>query len=131
MGQMTVGVMLGVAKPKLPAGKFWFDGVRDRGYKLGLLSAYPAGSSAEPQCDEQSRVVGILLAVGGSGERGCVDLLEGDEPVALSDFAKTVPYKAAVTKARKAFDRFARWCRTRHGVKLGRPKLWLVAAEVG
>lgn len=133
MGQMTHAVMYGVSEPRLPKGKSWYgDSVEVNGewkYRNGLLEDFKPGRGPRPDTpsgDSEDHVVGFWVAVGASGERGVPDLGRG---FPLDDFLSVKAYRKSYDRAKKAWAKFALFCRAQ-GVKLPKPRLWLVETEV-
>lgn len=96
-----------------------------------LIEQYDAGPWPPPDTpcacgDGDHDFLGFWIAVGASGEDGYPGL---DEPFALDGFANVKTYKPALTRARKGWSRFAKWCVTR-GILLPEPQLYLVMTEV-
>ena len=131
MGQMTHAVMLGAPMVKPPKGKTWWGDSKEVGgeyvYEDGLLDMFKSGRGPKPETDENANVIGFFVACGASGKSGVPDL---KGPIDLARFEKAKPYAKAIAKARKAWERFAVFCQ-KQGVKLEKPRFFLVETEVG
>ncbi len=123
MGQMTHAVIYGCMQnppEETPYGEGWFEFIDD----------FPAGRGPRPGTPsgdyEGDEIVGFWVAVGESGEDRCPSL---DEPFALDGFRDVKAYAKSLTRAEKAWEKFAAWCAKRK-ITLGPPRLWLVQTEV-
>ncbi len=119
MGQMTHGVMLAayMAPPDtLEEGWSSLIDEYDHGYDRGKGPA-PSKASCDPH------FIGFWVAVGTDGKDGL------DVAFALDGFAEARAYKPALAKARKGWDKFAKWCAKR-GIVLPDARLYLVMTEV-
>lgn len=155
MGQMTVGIMLGI---EVPEGLALHDEDWDKPYDqhMGLLDRWERACEDEVQAlqakldakvragkmapwdaradkryipdeahDGTPQLLGFWVAVGASGEGGVPSL--GTAP--LGSIRTTEPYAKGYQRARRRWWRFARWARAQ-GVTLPKPRLWIAETEV-
>jgi hypothetical protein len=67
-------------------------------------------------------VIGVLVAVGGSGENGAADLWSTRRFADIATLAETV-------KARETWERFVAWCKDRQVELPADAELWTVTTE--
>ena len=127
MGQMTLGIMWGVQRPK---GLHLYDDNAEDGGVAEEYARHDRRKITEagiPDDDEDRTVIGMWVAVGASGKRGIPSL---NAPVALDALATTKPYAAALPKAQERWARFAKWLHEERAILLPEPRLWLVPVEI-
>lgn len=125
MGQIAAGVLYGV---QVTDAMRLYDDEADDGGLMELWQKHSGetwgGFRLVSTSEASPWLVGYWLALGGSGMES-VDYL-GDPAKPLDAYAKGAAYQ----RAKRAWDRFAKWARAEHGLKLPRAKLWLTATEV-
>ncbi len=123
MGQMTTAILFGARTGKAPKSlgdDGWYGFARRFNPGNGPPATTPTGDYEGPA------LIGIWVAVGGSGKPGCPDL---SQAFPLDDFASTKLYRGAHVRAKKAWAKFAAWAEEQ-GHKFDEPQLWLVQTEV-
>lgn len=153
MGQMTVGIMLGVESPENIRDADWSKPYnqhtklldrweRECAVRIDALRTKLRAKVAEGRMhswdahaeeryipdvthDGERDLLGFWIAVGASGKGGIPTL----GTVALGAVRTTEPYAKAYQRARRRWWRFARWARTQ-GVTLPKPRLWIAETEV-
>lgn len=127
MGQTCIGIIHGCISPK---GVDWhgedgerpdFTGVLGRWEKAQKGTSNDQGITTFSDGDEY--MVGVLVAVGGSGRDGVAYL--GEKCDRLTDFSKSDGAK----EARKLWDRFSAWAAKNEKITLPAAELWLVPTE--
>jgi hypothetical protein len=125
MGQSAIGVMYGC---RMPEGLDLY-GEESDGPDLILefqeVIGWKYDSDFRPVSVEgvdDVPVIGVLVAVSGSGENGAADLWPTRR---LADIA-LIP---ETLKARETWERFVVWCRERHLVMPSNAELWIVTTE--
>lgn len=131
MGQMTVGIMLGVHEPdgvEMLDEEHFEAGLLDRWRRVVETSAFPFSVRVpELENDGDPPRVGFWICVGATGRDGLPRLLDLRMPLAQ---VRTDPrYESAYRAARRRWVRFARWAHAQ-GVELGNPRLMRVDTEV-
>ncbi len=154
MGQMTIGILFGVA---VPGGLVLYD---DEDYEKGLLDRWQAANAdaitarqewitarvmsgcgkmpyefesgddrivPDMESDSRPQLLGFWVCAGASGKNGLPNLHYLAVPLAA--IRTTEPYARAYRNARRRWWRFVRWARTQ-GVDLPRPRLWITPTEV-
>lgn len=125
MGQNVIGVMLGVELKKKAREKLCYED--SEGRSLIEDWNYPTSGPAPRRGDQaewvmDSDLVGIWVVCSHGDDKGVPDL---KGPISLSKLAKGKDFK----RAQAAWKKFAKWV-GKHGVKLGKPQLFLAPTEV-
>ena len=108
---------------------WWGDTEEVKGkwvYKAGLFEIYKAGRGPKPATDQDSEILGFLIAVGAGGEDGCASL-EG--PIDLANVETVKAFAKPIEKARAAWVKFSAFC-AGQGAPLTDPRFYLVEVEV-
>lgn len=121
MGQSAIGVMYGCRPPE---GVDWFGEDPELMFEFQSILGWSYESDFRPvsiEGEDDEPVIGVLVAVGGSGENGAADLWQTRH---LADIA-TLP---EAVKARETWERFVTWCKERL-IELPAADLWIVTTE--
>lgn len=121
MGQSAIGVMYGC---RLPEG-LDLEGETDLIYEFKQSIGWKYDSDFRPVSVEgvdDVPVVGVLVAVSGSGENGAADLW----PTRCFSDIYTLP---ETLKARETWRRFIAWCKDRQLKVPADAELWIVTTE--
>ena len=124
MGQMTFAVMYGSDRtPPESLDEGWYSLIEQYRPGRGLAPDRPHG-------DGQPEIVGFWVAVGASGKKGVPDLDTNFLLDGYPGLAAVAKYRQAHARAFRAWERFAKWAKKKHGIDFGLPHLWLVQTEV-
>lgn len=125
MGQSAIGVMYGCL---LPEG---LDVYGEESDGPDLISHFQEAIGWKYESDfcpvsvegeDEIPVIGVLVAVSGSGKDGAADLWTTQRLTELALLPETI-------KARETWERFVSWCRGRNVEIEGNPELWIVTTE--
>lgn len=129
MGQTALGILFGCLAPS-------FEDEDEGGYalverwerfanvpyhdrdELRIRSEHPEGTDTD--------LIGVWIAVGGSGEDGAPYL--GEIAIRLKDIE--THFQAEKLKAQALWNRFVDFCLNQEKIKLAKPELWLISCEV-
>lgn len=122
MGQGAIGIMYGC---QLPEGVDWFgENGPELTFEFQAVIGWQYESDFRPISVEgvdEVPVIGVLIAVSGSGENGAADLWLTRR---IADIA-TLP---EAVKAHETWERFVDWCKDRQ-IELPDADLWIVTTE--
>lgn len=129
MGQHAIGLLYGCDSPELPDPEG--DGephcnLIDRWEKAKKISYHTKGLKIRHESEGGKDLLGVWVAVGGSGEDGAAYLL--DECVRFHEVCDV--YADDIAKATKLWERFAKWVKAKEGIELPQATLWLTPCEV-
>lgn len=122
MGQAAIGVMYGC---RLPEGVDWFSDDLDVEHEFRVAMGWNYDSdfrSVSIEGVDDVPVIGVLVAVSGSGENGAADLW-------LTRRFADIEALPETAKARETWERFITWCGERQLDISATPELWLVTTE--
>lgn len=122
MGQSAIGVMYGC---RLPEGVDWFGDNPDLMLEFQTAIGWHYDSdfrSVSIEGVDDVPVIGVLVAVSGSGKNGAADLWP------TRRFADIAPLPETV-KARETWKRFVVWCKERQLEVPADAELWVVTTE--
>jgi hypothetical protein len=130
MGQMVVGILYGVEAPEVPArgDEDPDEGAGNLVYrweKAKKITWDKPGPKVRFEREGGVDLLGVWVAVGGSGEDGAPHFL--DEAVPLASAADL--FRERIARAEKLWARFAAWAEKNEGLSLPLPKLWLTPTE--
>jgi hypothetical protein len=131
MGQMALGILYGCEAPDIPRGDQEDD---DSGaYQLVRrfeqakgISWASKGPHVRVESEGGKELLGVWVAVGGSGEDGATYFVEKCMP--LDQVAAM--HAKAIARAKKLWDRFAVYVARKEGITLSAATLWLTPCEV-
>lgn len=124
MGQSAIGVMYGC---RMPEG---LDVYGEESNGPDLISGFQDAIGWKYESDfrpvsvegiDDVPVIGVLVAVGGSGEVGAAELW-------LTKSFADIALLAETSKARETWERFVVWCKERQ-IELPAAELWIVTTE--
>jgi hypothetical protein len=122
MGQSAIGVMYGC---QLPEGVDWFGDNPDLMLEFQSVIGWHYDSdfrSVSIEGEDDVPVLGVLVAVSGSGKDGAADLWP------TRRFADIVLLPETV-KAHETWKRFVEWCKVRKLEVPADAELWIVTTE--
>ncbi len=122
MGQSAIGVMYGCL---LPEGLDVYGEESDPLYEFQLAIGWKYESdfrSVSVEGEDEVPVIGVLVAVSGSGKNGAADLWPTRR---FADIASL----AEMAKARETWERFVAWCKERGLEVPTDAELWIVTTE--
>ena len=132
MGQMVNGLLYGCKAPDVPPPDGWVEGDDSPAYQLvqrwekaNRVSWSTVGPRIHCESEGGKELLGVWVAVGGSGEDGAEYFLD----TAISLDAVPDVFAGAIKRAAKLWGRFAAWCQTKEGIVLPAPQLWLTPCE--
>lgn len=130
MGQQALGILYGCECPALPndSGSEEPDyDLIDRWEKSQKID-YSSRDRQRLRIEHEGgkRLIGVWVAVGGSGEDGVPYLADQCMPLDQIEDAFGKQTKAA----KKLWDKFAVWCAKKEAVAMPKAKLWLTPCEV-
>lgn len=129
MGQSAIGIMLGCECPK---GMDMYGEDGDEPDYVGVMGRWEKskagkrGMKVRVEGEGGKRIVGVWIAVGGSGEDDAPYL--GEEVIAITDIKRH--YKGQIRKALARWDQFVAHALSAESYALPHAKLWLVPCEV-
>jgi hypothetical protein len=123
MGQSAVGVVYGC---RLPEGIYWYSSeLEDFEHKFGVAIGWNYDSTFRPvsiEGQDDVPVIGVLVAVSGSGKNGAADLWPTLRLTDISLLPETV-------KARATWEQLVAWCKARQLEVPEDAELWIVTTE--
>jgi hypothetical protein len=126
MGQIALGLLYGIEAPALNNDDDDpLDNLIERFHHAAALPAYPR--TIEVHFDEgETELIGIWIAVGGSGEPGVAFFVEEAIPLAQLP----TRYAEAIRTAAQVWERFSIYCTAHEQLTLAQPILWITPTEV-
>lgn len=128
MGQQANGILYGCECPKLPNDEDG-EGLSDLVCRWEAAQGISWLERDKPAIRHEHEggvdLLGVWVAVGGSGEDGAPYFLENS--VRFAEVEKV--FKARITAAKSLWKRFAAWVKKTDGITLHSPELWLTPCE--
>ncbi len=129
MGQMAVGILYGCEAPDIPRDEkdeeVFYDIVEEFNILHAKIIDYEK-PRIRVEREGNKTLIGVWIAVGGSGEDGAPYFVENCIPV---DQIETV-YEKSINKAKKLWARFVKYLYKKHQIELHIATLWLTPCEV-
>ncbi len=128
MGQMANGILYGCEAPSLPDdedGEKFYD-ITQRWENANGISGRDHGAKMRIEGEGDKRLVGVWVAVGGSGEDDAPYFVETCIPL---DQVPIV-YAEQIAKVKLLWDRFVIYAAQRENIQLPAATLWLTPCEV-
>jgi hypothetical protein len=128
MGQQAVGILYGCEDPNLAhdTDGEYFDDLTEKFNAQSNITWTTPGLRMRVENQGDRKLIGVWVAVGGSGEDGTAYFVERCIPV---DQLNAV-YSDSIKKAGKLWTRFAKWLFKEHQVELPAAQLWITPCEV-
>ncbi len=129
MGQMTVGLLYGCQASEIPHNpddEEAFYGIVQNFNNHAKIDWTSGKPRVRVESEGDRMLVGVWVAVGGSGEDGCPFFVDACVPVDQIE----VVYGASIAKAKKLWTRFAKYLSAKHQIELPAAALWITPCEV-
>ena len=126
MGQMAVGILYGCEAPKIAYGsdcEIFYDIIEKFNQDAKIDWESP---KVRLEGDDNKILVGVWVAVGGSGEDGAPFFVEECFPVDQIN----IVYKNRIDEAKKLWVDFVKYMMSKHDIKLPTATLWITTCEV-
>jgi hypothetical protein len=126
MGQQAIGLMYGCKPPKLPTTDS-DEPLYDLICRFEKSVNFTHGrEQLQVRWEIDGDLLGVWVAVGGSGEDGAAYLLE--KSMKLDDIK--VEFETEIKAAKKLWDKFSKYVAAKEEIELDDAALWLTPCEV-
>lgn len=125
MGQMALGILYGCESP-IKVDPEDLHGIVDAFNIYAKIDRYSDTPRVRVEHESDKTLIGVWVAVGGSGEDGCPYFADISMPV---DQIGAV-YSTSAGRAKKLWDRFAKYVHENHNTELPVATLWITPCEV-